>query len=172
MTLCGKCGERCDPRSISQTYISTRRGVCHRICPRRAKRAKSRTYLLGKPQKRGWQAARKAALTYTCEVSNGLLFKDHACGVPDYIGVVDHIVPERFLLSIKKNPHARENLICISPEVHGRKRAAEDQFLKSGDVLTFWNILEQQGWPMDRVYRAMQYAGLRSPGELNAARNP
>jgi hypothetical protein len=126
-------------------------------------------YSIPPPKKRGWQSAQRAARRATCEVSGVSLFEKTGRktvsgeDVLVYVGVIDHIVPERYLLWVKIPPHAPVNLMCVSSSVHGKKRAAEDAFLKRGDVLTFYNELNQQGWDMRRVEQAMSYAGLMIP---------
>ena len=133
----------------------------HRICPRRLKAPKSRVYQLKKPEKRGWQRKRDVAVTTKCEISGYVFATVKSRRSTVYVNrVVDHIVPERLAVTTGKDPHERLNLICIHANVHGRKRAAEDQLLKSGNMLKYLQELTYQGWPMDRVHAALQFYGL------------
>ena len=133
----------------------------HRICPRRLKAPKTKKYQLNKPKKLGWDKKRELALTTQCEVT-GQYFATVRNGKRiTYLNrVVDHIVAERLAIKSGKDPHARINLICIHANVHGRKRSAEDQLLKSGDMLTFLQELNRLDWPMDRVHTALRFYGL------------
>jgi hypothetical protein len=161
---CVKCDGSVDPNAIS-TVSKVRKGevvYSHRICPRRLKAPKRKTYQLKKPEKRGWVKARDVALMPRCEVSGHVFATIRSRKQILYVGrIVDHIVPERLAAATKKDPHVRLNLICISDYVHGRKRAAEDQLLKSGDVLTYLSTLAMQDWPMERVHAALRFYGIR-----------
>lgn len=75
--------------------------------------------------------------------------------------IVDHIVPERIAVETGKDPHAAINLICILPTEHGQKRAAEDDLCKAGDMVTYIRVLNQLGWPMTRVYAALDFYGMK-----------
>lgn len=133
----------------------------HRICQRRLKRKKETKYQLKKPEKRGWQRKRDVALTTMCEVTRCPFATVHGSRTITYLNrIVDHIVPERLAAATGKDPHARINLICIHANTHGRKRAAEDQLLKAGDVLTYLQELNRLGWPMERVHAALRFYGL------------
>ena len=133
----------------------------HRICPRRLKRSKETKYQLSKPKKRGWNKARQPGLTTMCEITGQAFASVRQGKRLIYLNrIVDHLVPERLAAETGKDPHARVNLICIHANVHGRKRAAEDGLLKRGDMLTYLQELNRQGFPMDRVHAALRFYGL------------
>ena len=156
---CTKCGERISPGPNSIERI--RRGEVeyrHRICQRRLKRKKETKYQLSKPKKRGWDKAREVALTTRSEISGYTFATIKSSRRTQYVNrIIDHIVPERLAVETGKDPHARINLICITSEEHGRKRAAEDKLLKNGDMLTYLEQLAYQGWPADRVHAALRF---------------
>ena len=133
----------------------------HRICPRRLKRSKETKYQLSKPKKRGWNKARQPGLTTMCEITGQAFASVRQGKRLIYLNrIVDHIVPERLAVETAKNPHARLNLICIHANEHGKKRAAEDQLLKAGNMLRYLQELNRLGWPMDRVHAALRFYGL------------
>jgi hypothetical protein len=160
---CTKCGERVFPgpnaiERVRHGEIEFR----HRICSRRLKAPKRKNYQLKKPEKRGWTNKRDVALTTKCEISGHQFASIKSRRSTLYVNrVVDHIVPERLAVTTGRDPHVRLNLICTHSNVHGRKRAAEDKLLKSGDVLTYLQELTYQGWPMDRVHRALFFYGIK-----------
>ena len=160
--ICSKCGERISPGPNSIERI--RHGEVeyrHRICQRRLKRKKEEKYQLSKPKKRGWDRKRQLGLTMMCELTGYVFAAVKSRKSIVYVNrIVDHIVPERLAVETGKDPHARINLICIHANEHGRKRAAEDQLLKAGDVLTYLQELNRLGWPMERVHAALRFYGL------------
>jgi len=160
--ICSKCNGSIRPGP--GTIERIRRGEIqyrHRICPRRLKAPKTKKYQLSKPRKLGWDKKRETALTTQCEVTGQYFATVHNRKRITYLNrVVDHIVAERLAVKSGKDPHARINLICIHANVHGRKRSAEDQLLKSGDMLTFLQELNRLDWPMDRVHTALRFYGL------------
>jgi hypothetical protein len=134
----------------------------HRICPRRLKRKKEEKYQLSKPKKRGWDRKRQLGLTMMCELTGYVFAAVKSRKSIVYVNrIVDHIVPERLAVETGKDPHARINLICIHANEHGRKRSAEDQLLKAGNMLHYLQELTRLGWPMDRVHRALNFYGIK-----------
>lgn len=94
-----------------------------------------------------------------------MLFLDpYADAIPAkilYEGVIDHIVPERLVLKLcpEKPPHFAVNLMCLAKSCHGEKGAA-DRALCKGDKLEFLRILRENGWPMERVEKALAFYGM------------
>lgn len=109
-----------------------------------------------KPPRRGkqWDAIRVATRTERCEIHKcQLLLSSHQ-------GHIDHIVPEQFVFERRiGDPHARENLICICREDHGRKTAIEWRLYR-GDLVGFLDELRVLGWDLDRVKVALRLYGL------------
>jgi hypothetical protein len=161
--ICAKCKATIFPGPY--TIEKVRHGeviYSHRICPRRLKAPKRKTYQLKKPEKRGWIKARQLGVTSRCEVSGYVFATVKARRQVTYMNrIVDHIVPERLAVTTGKNPHARINLICLHSNEHGRKRSAEDQLLKSGNMLHYLQELNRLGWPMDRVHAALKFYGIK-----------
>ena len=58
-----------------------------------------------------------------------------------------------------KNPHARENLICIHASEHGAKTAVE-HLLFRGRIVQYVIELNRIGFPMLRVKKAMAFYGM------------
>lgn len=78
------------------------------------------------------------------------------CGKPERKGQkldVDHIVPFRL---VKANEPINLLSVCKAPCHVTKTLTAESKFLK-GDMLSFQRLLNQQGWPMDRVEAAIQH---------------
>ena len=160
---CSKCNLSIRPGP--GTIAKERHGeitLRHRICPRRLGRKKETKYQGRAPRKLGWKKARLAALSTVCEVSGvSLLFEDESGGTHLSNLAIDHVIPERYVQDHPLGPHARINLICLSFSEHAKKRAAEDQLLKAGDMLGYLQELTRLGWPMDRVHRALQFYGIK-----------
>ncbi len=78
-----------------------------------------------------------------------------------YVGAVDHLVAERLILQLAPgmDPHDRVNLMCLQRVCHGIKIGA-DRLLCRGDKLGFLQRLRENGWPMDRVQRALEFYGI------------
>lgn len=71
----------------------------------------------------------------------------------------DHVVPVRHLTSLHVPGVSREvNLMAICVFCHGRKRAAEERLFR-GDVMGFLRVLNEIGWPMERVIKALDSFG-------------
>ena len=139
----------------------------HRICPSRIKRKKETKYKLSTPKKKGWEKARELGLTTMCEITGQPFASVRQDKRIVYLNrVVDHIVPERLAVETGKDPHARINQICIHANEHGRKRAAEDQLLKAGNMLKYLQELNRLGWPMDRIHAALRFYGIKHSAGL------
>ena len=118
------------------------------------------------PEKKDWKHARRVARFAVCEHC-GLDLSTHGVGFASkrealrFRGAVDHIVPERLAVQIsRKNPHDKVNLMTLAAACHGVKTSA-DKYLCEGDTARFLGILEKHGWPMDRVYAALAFYGVR-----------
>ncbi len=73
---------------------------------------------------------------------------------------MDHILAWRWVEDrTNKNPHARENLICIHASEHGAKTAVE-HLLFRGRVVQYLQELNRIGFLMERVKRAMEFYGI------------
>jgi hypothetical protein len=118
------------------------------------------------PQKKEWKDASRKFRFAVCEHC-GLQLNHHGIGFASkkaalrYRGAVDHIVPERLLLTLgRANPHEPINLMCLAASpCHGIKTSA-DRYICEGNTARYLEILEQNNWPMDRVRAALAFYGL------------
>lgn len=116
------------------------------------------------PQKKDWKRASRGVRFAVCEHC-GLQLNNHGIGFAGkaaalrYRGVVDHIVPERFILTRGlQNPHEAINLKCLTASpCHGIKTSA-DRFICEGNVLRYIQILNQNGWPSPAMQKLEQFA--------------
>lgn len=77
-----------------------------------------------------------------------------------FLGVVDHLVCERLVRSLKLGrPHALINLLAVSKSAHSKKTAIE-KHLEASDLLRFRQEIKALGWPMERVDAALRHYGL------------
>lgn len=131
---------------------------------KKRKRKPSKRWFGKKPRKEGWEEARKKAVKPTCEVSGEptLIVWQESDGNKrmENIAHVDHIVCERMILALcpEMDPHHEINLMSLSRKFHGIKTSA-DRLLCRGDKLRFLQILNQHGWPMERVHSALEFYG-------------
>jgi hypothetical protein len=125
------------------------------------KRTKGRKYNRGKLWiERRDEAFRRAG--NRCEVSGAEI--GH-WGVPDYGAkeipwvwkrAADHIIPERWIRQFMRgaDPHLLENLIVITPKLHGQKWAVERR-IYAGDWLAYIYELKKLGFEEARVKKAL-----------------
>lgn len=112
---------------------------------------KSKKRTLGRkyPRRRLWAERRKEALQHAggrCEIT----------GTPTGLAV-DHVIPEKWVRKFMAgaDPHILENLIAISPALHGKKWALERR-LYSGDFLAYSYELRRLGFEQWRIEAALK----------------
>jgi 5-methylcytosine-specific restriction endonuclease McrA len=149
---CHHCGN--EFRKKKSQAGRAKRQFCSRLCNYRGNRGEQHFSWRGNSRRsRGIDWPEQSA---ECRKRDG--FKCQVCGKPQAKGQrldVDHIVPFR---SVLRNDLVNLISVCKAP-CHVRKTTtAERRFLR-GDYLGFKRLLNQQGWPMERVEAAIKWWG-------------
>lgn len=131
---------------------------------KQSKRRKRNTWQ-GTSPRRGtkvWQEARKRAKRAACELCGrrypkpvgGLLQASPEAARLMRAGElrehIDHIIPWRAVEMIGGDPHAEENLLSACTRCHGKKKAADNRFMR-GDLLGCIEVLKRCGFWQGKV---------------------
>jgi hypothetical protein len=119
------------------------------------RRRKNRKWFGSRPRKKGWKSVRLAFNGQRCQVH-----RPHGADWQNQRTSLDHIIPERLILSMcpGQNPHEKLNLMPNCDMHHGIKGGADAKLCR-GDKLGFLEVLRTNGWDMDRVEKALAHYG-------------
>jgi hypothetical protein len=151
----------CTKLCRKEFFQATKVGAIRRRNERRARRKLTKHDMAAYP-KTGFQAKRKQMILQErkCGVT-GMTNEEHKKKYKKSLHL-DHIIPARIVFSHGVDPHDERNLMWLCQDLHGWKKAAEEQLKGKGGNYGFVQLLREKNWPTERLIEALKYSKIYS----------